>query len=133
MKTEILGRCGYRCDLCPAYQPNIKSMADKQKVRDGWAEYLDFHISAEEVGCVGCWNEGRHAYGSCPVRPCVIQRGIENCALCADFACDKLQSTMEFGEQLASEFPDMPETDYDLFCLPYRGKERLIRIHESRK
>ncbi len=33
----ILTRCGYRCDLCLAYKPNVVAHpANRQKLSDGW-------------------------------------------------------------------------------------------------
>ena len=34
--SEILSRCGYRCDLCLAYQPNIQAHLKRQLISDGW-------------------------------------------------------------------------------------------------
>jgi hypothetical protein len=28
---EIIAKCGYRCDICPAYAPNIRSEEDARK------------------------------------------------------------------------------------------------------
>lgn len=130
--AEVLSRCGYRCDLCPAYEPNIKSLADKQRVSAGWLKYFGFDTPPEEIGCVGCLNEGKQAYASCPVRPCVLEKGLENCAFCSEFGCDKLLPIMEFSEKLTENFKNMPKEDYELFVRPYEGKERLLRIRDGR-
>ena len=129
---EVLSRCGYRCDLCPAYEANIKSLTDKQRVSAGWTKYFGFKSSPEEIGCAGCLNDGKHAYESCPVRPCVLEKGLQNCALCSDFSCDKLRPLMDFADQLAGKFKDMPEEDYEIFVLPYKSKERLLGIRDGR-
>ncbi|MCP4633450.1 MAG: DUF3795 domain-containing protein, partial [candidate division Zixibacteria bacterium] len=71
--TEILARCGYRCDLCAARSDDIKV---RQKLVDGWKKYLNLQMyTAENVKCDGCYGE-RHADTGCPVRPCVIEKGI---------------------------------------------------------
>jgi hypothetical protein len=38
---EILSRCGYRCDLCLAYRPNVeKNPSNQQVLSDGWFKYF---------------------------------------------------------------------------------------------
>lgn len=128
---EVLSRCGYRCDLCPAYEPNLKTLADRQRISEGWLKYFGFRIAPEEVGCVGCLNQGKHAYENCPVRPCVVQRGLQNCAHCDNFGCEKLQPIMEFAKQLGKQFENMPAEDYVLFVHPYESKARLTQIRQG--
>lgn len=129
--AEILTRCGFRCDLCPAYEPNLTSFADRQRVSDGWLKYFAFRTRPEEVGCVGCLNGGRHAYESCPVRPCAMQRGLTNCAHCGEYACEKLKPILDFTEELMKKFAGMPEEDCELFIKPDEGKPRLTQIRLS--
>ena len=51
----IISKCGYRCDLCPAYESNLKSDADKQRMSDAWAKYCGFQIQPEQItSCPGC-------------------------------------------------------------------------------
>lgn len=34
---EVLSRCGYRCDLCLAYAPNVQAHPEyRQTLSDGW-------------------------------------------------------------------------------------------------
>jgi len=39
---------------------------------------------------------------------------------------------MDFAEQLAGKFRDMPEEDYEIFVRPYKNKERLLRLRNGR-
>ena len=127
---EILTRCGFRCDLCPAYDGNLKSFEDRQRISAGWLKYFGFSVPPEEVGCVGCWNEGKHADTKCPVRPCAIERNLENCAYCGEFGCQKLVSRMDAVDGIEKKFPEMSAADYDLFVRPYKGREQLMQIRE---
>jgi hypothetical protein len=128
---EILTRCGFRCDLCPAYDGNLRTVDDRRKISDGWFKYYGFRIAAEEIGCVGCWNEGKHADTQCPIRPCVIEYNLENCAYCKDFGCEKLKSRMDAIDAIEKKFPDLPADDYNLFIRPYKSRERLALIREK--
>ena len=88
MKKE-LSRCGYRCDLCAARSddPEIR-----QKLVDGWYKYFGHqNYTAENVRCDGCLHDGLLADKNCPVRACVIKKGLKNCAHCIEFPCDMLE------------------------------------------
>jgi len=39
---------------------------------------------------------------------------------------------MDFADQLAGKFKDMPKEDYEIFVLPYKSKERLLGIRDGR-
>jgi hypothetical protein len=62
----------------------------------------------------------------CPVRPCVIERGLENCAQCEEHVCDRLRQRLVtydgVKERVAEE---IPEDDYRCFIEPYENKKRL--------
>jgi hypothetical protein len=77
----VLARCGYRCDLCPAYRENIHGPeAARQRTSDGWFKYYGFRIPPEQICCDGCRDErpeARHIDAACPIRPCAIHRLVE--------------------------------------------------------
>ena len=80
---EILSRCGYRCDLCLAYRPNVEvNPSNQQALNDGWFEYFGLRIPPEELVCDGCMADTPQIDRGCPVRPCVIRKGLANCSEC---------------------------------------------------
>jgi hypothetical protein len=95
----ILSRCGYRCDLCLAYRPNVEANpSNPQTLSDGWHKYFSFRIPAGQIICDGCMAENPCLIDkSCPVRPCVIERGFANCATGVQkrVSSDNLQSADE--------------------------------------
>jgi hypothetical protein len=127
----IVSKCGYRCDLCPAYETNIKSEADKQRMSDAWNKYCGFDVPPEVIkSCSGCVASGGDE--TCTVRPCATEKNLENCAHCEQFGCDKLKSKMDFVEQnVKVKLSDIPEEDYNLFIKPFISKECLQKIRES--
>lgn len=129
---EILARCGFRCDLCPAYAGNIGKRMDGQRISDGWHKYFGFRIPPDRIECADCLNEGRHADSDCPVRPCALERKVETCAHCPDFGCDRLKSRMEFAESIIPKFANLQEEDFDCFFRPYLSRERLEQIHKRK-
>jgi Golgi nucleoside diphosphatase len=129
---EILSKCGYRCDLCPAYTENIKSEADKTAVSEGWKRLFGFNIPPDEIECMGCHNKGKQADAGCPVRPCVMEKGIENCALCESFECDSLKTRTGFvDDYLKKGGKAVSEEDYQRYVLAYEGRMRLINIRSK--
>ena len=130
---EIIARCGFRCDICPAYNMNIGVSADPGTIREGWRKYFGFDIPEERIACAGCLNEGRHADADCPVRPCAVERRMETCAGCPDFGCEKLKSRMDFAESVIPKSGTIPEGDFELYFRPYLSRERLERIRQNRR
>jgi hypothetical protein len=129
---EMLGYCGFLCDICPAYHKNIKSEEDKKKLSGKWFKYFGFKVSPENISCVGCRNEGNHPDEGCPVRPCAIKKNVRNCAYCDDFDCDNLKSRVDFVESNVNiDIEKIPEEDYKIYIEPYFGKKRLLEIREK--
>jgi len=129
--NEILSRCGYRCDLCLAYRPNVEANpSNQQTLSDGWHEYFGFRIPAEQIICDGCMAENpRLIDKKCPVRPCVLERGLANCAGCPDYICEKLSERLVVYEKLAAKIPHpVPTEDRARFIAPYENKARLDRL-----
>ena len=128
---SIVAKCGYRCDLCPAYESNLKSDADKKRMCDAWARYIGLEIPPEQIQrCPGCAISG--ADPTCTVRPCAIEKNVENCAHCKQFGCDKLKSKMNFIEEnVKVDLTEIPDDDFNLFIKPFISKEYLFEIRES--
>jgi hypothetical protein len=86
--------CGLDCSGCEVYRA---TKFDSDDLRKKYADkvFTQFKIEVEpaSVNCHGCRDErpktGYCAY--CEVRKCAIDRGLENCAYCVDYGCDKLQ------------------------------------------
>jgi len=56
-------------------------------------EYNASGLTAENVQCDGCMTEGRKIghCSECQIRLCAIENERTNCAVCPDYACEKLQ------------------------------------------
>lgn len=86
---KMIGYCGYNCHLCAARSDDPEV---RQKLVDGWRKiYGHEHYTVENVHCVGCRAEGHHADLECKARPCAVERGVDSCAACDDFPCDKVR------------------------------------------
>ncbi len=132
----ILSRCGFRCDLCLAYKPNVEANpAYPEIVSDGWFKYFGFRIPPAEIVCDGCMNDEAILIDtSCTVRPCAISKKVDNCSQCEDYSCEKLQTRMVVLEDIQKQFQgDIPEIDYQRFIRPFENKKRLdlLRSHKA--
>jgi hypothetical protein len=129
--AEILSRCGYRCDLCPAYSGNIKSEADRQIVSDGWFKYGGFRVKPEDINCQGCTEGNKTLDSACPVLPCVKAKNIRNCGYCPEMPCENLKTRMNFFEDSLGDMSGIPGDDFNCFIKPYLSRENLNRIHRK--
>jgi len=132
----ILTRCGYRCDLCLAYRPNVeKNPSDQQMLSNGWFKYFGFHILPENIICDGCMSVNPKLIDqSCPVRPCVIDRGLENCAQCEEYLCGRLAQRLVVYEEVQERVGQaISDSDFRCFILPYENGKRLAGIRAIHK
>ncbi len=126
---EIVTRCGYRCDICPVFAPNIKSPEDARAASEGFRKYYGFQIEPDKIACDGCLSNGRLVDKDCPVRPCVLEKGLENCAECSAFAsCDKLKTRMDFLDPMPEKLKNIPEDEFKKFVTPYQSKARMYAL-----
>lgn len=90
----MIGYCGVNCNECPVYIATINDDDEaRAKIAQEWSSE-QYAFKAAEVNCDGCLvNDGAlmNFCNDCTTRQCAISKGIENCAHCADFACENLQ------------------------------------------
>lgn len=131
----VLGCCGYRCDLCPAFRANVTRFEDQQRVSEGWHTYYGFQMPAERIVCDGCVDrrpEARRVDSTCPVRGCAHRRGLPTCATCPEFGCGALRARRVTRESVERRFgAQVPPDDVAAFILPYLGWARLRRLREE--
>jgi len=127
----ILTRCGYRCDLCLAYRPNVEANPSNGRVlSDGWHKVFGFRIPADQILCDGCLADNPKLIDeACPVRPCVIHRGLPNCSECKDYGCERLAERLVVYEEVAGRAGiSISEEDRARFIRPYENKVRLDEL-----
>ena len=94
---RIVAYCGLVCSDCPAYvATQSNDAAALERVAAQWREEFDSpDITADSILCDGCLgtNGGRRIdyCATCQIRACALERGVVNCAYCADYACAKLE------------------------------------------
>lgn len=128
--TEMIGYCGYSCHLCAARSDDP---AIRQRLVYGWRKILGHeHYTVENVRCDGCRNDGRLADKQCEARPCAIERGVESCALCDDFICEKMGHLLASREGMLVFFhPRMAgvtEEEYELCVRQFESMPNMVKI-----
>jgi hypothetical protein len=93
MAEEMIAYCGLDCLSCRAYTATKEN--DLEKLRETaelWSVGEREKYVPEDILCDGCFSDRLHKFClACPVRLCGGGRGVENCAGCGDYPCDKLE------------------------------------------
>ena len=94
--ATMIAYCGLDCAGCEAYlATQANDEAAKQKLLEKWRVEFDApEMTMASVTCDGCTSTERLGgyCQACPVRACAVEKGVENCAHCADYeTCETLQ------------------------------------------
>lgn len=134
MSKKQMGFCGYRCDLCPAYAENVDRLIDRTSVRNGWKRFFGFDVPEERIICVGCTGTGNRLDTTCPVRPCALDKHMQDCSFCPFFeSCDTLRVRADILEEVKKKnHGTLSKEEYQLFFRPYDGRNELRRKQKTR-
>jgi len=97
---QLVAYCGLLCQSCPVFLATREIDRKKQqRMRTAISRLAQKHyglaLPPADIGdCDGCRTEyGRLFSGcvTCAIRNCAKQKNVESCALCPDYACEKLQ------------------------------------------
>lgn len=98
---KIIAYCGITCSECPAFiATKNNDDAKRKETAELWSKKYNHDMKTEDINCDGCLTEtGRIiGYGAfCEIRKCGQERGVENCAYCGDYACEKLEKFFEMA------------------------------------
>lgn len=91
---KIIAYCGLICAECPAYEATQENDdAKRKKVAEMWSKQYNMKVKPEDINCDGCTSGSKRIIGYCSVceiRKCGQGKGVENCAYCVDYGCEKL-------------------------------------------
>lgn len=101
--TTLIAACGLDCAKCDAYiATQANDQAALERIAAKWrVEYNAPSLTATNILCDGCMTGGRtigHC-AECTIRLCAIERGLENCASCPDYACEQLTAFFQMAPQ----------------------------------
>ena len=96
---RIIAYCGLVCDECPAYlATQANDDQARAKIAAEWSEAVGADMKPEDINCDGCLGEGDRKVGycsMCEIRACAVERSLENCAHCSDYACEQLKGFLK--------------------------------------
>ena len=93
-KKKQVAYCGVICTDCLAFLATRADDDNQRKaVAEEWTQKYKYDFKIEDINCDGCLTvTGRVAgyVNECPLRKCARERGVVNCAYCADYVCVEL-------------------------------------------
>lgn len=96
----LIAYCGITCSECEAYIATQENDDEKRKkVAETWSRQYKSNISQEDINCDGCSSGSTKLFSHClvcPIRACAIEKNLENCAPCDEYACEKLREFFTF-------------------------------------
>ena len=96
----MIAYCGLRCDTCSILLATRETDDEKRnKMRAEIARICKEHYGTELkledlTDCDGCKTEGGRLFSGCykcQIRNCARKKGVENCAHCDEYVCEKLK------------------------------------------
>ena len=135
---EMIARCGFQCGLCMIYRDNLKDEQDRIRFRDILRKYYGDEVTLEQCYCDGCMTDDNENPArintECKIRPCVIEKGLDNCAYCDHYPCSMLERAMiDYGEVEKRYGAPIPREDYESIIKPYESRKVLDSIRQRIK
>ncbi|MFA5238165.1 MAG: DUF3795 domain-containing protein [Phycisphaerae bacterium] len=113
MSPEMIAYCGLNCSTCQIYLATRETDLEKQRqMREqiviAIKKYLGEEKRVEDItDCDGCKAQGGRLYSNCrncQIRKCASEKGLENCAYCGEYPCEKLSKFFDSeGEQAGAK------------------------------
>ena len=96
---KMIAYCGLNCSECPALiATKNNDDAKRKETAETWSKQFGQPIKPEDINCEGCMAETGNVFSYCnicEVRKCGQEKGLENCAYCNDYGCQKLEKFFE--------------------------------------
>ena len=108
---RMVAYCGLICSDCGAFIATKENDYEKRReVAEAWSKKYGGQFKPEDINCEGCLTREGQVFSNCNVcemRKCGIEKGVENCALCVDFSCEKLSKFMQDVPQARETLEDI--------------------------
>lgn len=98
--NELIAPCGIICTQCPAFIATVEDDDIKrEETAKKWSKECSAEIKKEDINCDGCLSNSNNLFihcRVCEIRKCILEKGISSCAMCAQFACEKLNKFLQY-------------------------------------
>ena len=85
---NLIACCGLDCETCDARVATLNNdNALREKTAKLWSELNGVPITPDMINCLGCRTEGvktPFCDKLCPIRQCVLKKGLATCGDCPD-------------------------------------------------
>jgi hypothetical protein len=92
--SEMIAYCGLNCAECNAFKATqTKDYEMKKRLAKKWTEGLKVEFKPEDIDCDGCMSDKISGWCRkiCKIRPCAEEKKAKTCALCDEYACERLK------------------------------------------
>ena len=89
-----LAYCGFNCETCPVYMATIqKDKALQETLAKEYSTKNSLFVAADMI-CKGCKAKvvSEKMCGFCEMRRCGIEKKVDNCGMCAEYPCTKIET-----------------------------------------
>jgi hypothetical protein len=115
----MIAYCGLACDPCPIHlatlEPDrLKQQSMRAEIAKICTEQYGMNLRVLDItDCDGCRTGGRLFSGcaKCDIRKCAIERKLESCAFCDEYACEKLLKHFETDPSARTRLEGLRGTD----------------------
>ncbi|MFW9988025.1 MAG: DUF3795 domain-containing protein [Candidatus Odinarchaeota archaeon] len=122
-----IARCGDDCSYCPRYHLNLKN--NKKYLTEiaalfmniGWRDCIE---PLETIRCMG-WDffDGICEYN---IRECCLEKKIDNCGICEDYPCNKIERAFEITKENIEKFRSiLSKEQYHTFDKAFFKRKRI--------
>jgi len=107
---KMIAFCGLNCTVCPAFIATKENSNEKRKeTAKAWST-PEYTLKPEDINCDGCSTRSGRMISfvkACDIRNCGMERKVENCALCTDYPCEKLEKSHERSPEARNMLEDI--------------------------
>lgn len=93
---KMTAYCGLDCSGCDTFIATKDDDDTKRtQVAKEWSKLYNADIKPEQINCKGCKSNGTELFNHCKVcdiRKCGLEKEVENCAMCENYICEKLEN-----------------------------------------
>ena len=101
MGERMVAYCGITCTDCDAFiATQAEDMNALEKMAAAASEQLNVEMTVADAMCDGCRSTTGRQIGychECAIRVCAVQKHVETCAHCSDYACEKVEGFSKPG------------------------------------
>lgn len=99
----MISFCGADCHECEARLATQENDDQKRaQVAQKWSVMYNTQIKPEQISCTGCKSKDGPLFfycNVCEIRKCAKEKQVVNCAVCSEYACDKLEDFFKLAPE----------------------------------